>query len=468
MVVNSEQAGERVIEKPSDLTASWLTETIGAGPVAEFATERIGTGQMSECYRVRLRYADSDSGAQRPDSGVLKVAATDPVSRQTGLAPGVYEREVPFYGDIAPGLGGPSGPVPGGPSAPCCPAAADGSTGAFDLLLGDAGPADVGDEIPGATIEQAILGVVELGRLHGPLLGDAALAQAPWLNRESPLNQAMITPLYAGFVDRYGDQISPDHRMVCERLVSAFDSYVVSESESGRVQGLVHGDYRLDNMLFGTAGADRPLTVVDWQTVSRGPGPGPRPPPPRKCAVGPRGCPPAADSGRLADRLLGPGSDRPVLLLGRLAARRRPTCPLRRAAARLPRCAGPSGAHRPCRGRPGCTPPKLFRSDDGDRVVDARRAHRARRPDVHDDAATALRPCARHRRPGDAIRRAAARGVAAFTRRRERARRHRRTAVERELVCRLRRCGTGFGRLVPHRPDCQRAARLVSRAAVRT
>jgi hypothetical protein len=32
----------------------------------------------------------------------------------------------------------------------------------------------------------------------------------------------------------------------------------------------VHGDYRLDNMLFGTAEAPRPLTVVDWQTVSWG------------------------------------------------------------------------------------------------------------------------------------------------------------------------------------------------------
>ena len=36
-------------------------------------------------------------------------------------------------------------------------------------------------------------------------------------------------------------------------------------------KGLVHGDYRLDNMLFGEPGADRPLTVVDWQTVTWGP-----------------------------------------------------------------------------------------------------------------------------------------------------------------------------------------------------
>ena len=252
---------EQVIERPSDLTASWLAAAIGCGPIADFAVERIGTGQMSECYRIRLHYNDTGSGG--PESVVLKVAASDPVSRQTGMTLGLYEREVGFYGDIAPRLHG--------PVAPCYHAAVDTSTGVFDLLLGDAGPAVVGDEIAGATIEQAYLGVVELGRLQGPLVGDASLAQAPWLNRETPLNQAMIASLYAGFVDRYGDQIAPEHRIVCERMVAAFDGYLAHASGPGRMQGLVHGDYRLDNMLFGTAEADRPLTVVDWQTVSWGP-----------------------------------------------------------------------------------------------------------------------------------------------------------------------------------------------------
>jgi hypothetical protein len=252
---------EQVIERPDNLTASWLAAAIGSGPIADFAVERIGTGQMSECYRVRLTYVDSEAGG--PESVVLKVAASDPVSRQTGSALGLYEREVRFYGDIAPRLGG--------PIAPCYHAAVDTATGVFDLLLGDAGPAVVGDEIAGATTEQARIGVVELGRLHGPLLGDPSLADAPWLNRETPLNQAMIGSLYVGFIDRYGDQIAPEHRVVCERLVAAFDGYVAAESEPGRIRGLVHGDYRLDNMLFGTAGADRALTVVDWQTVSWGP-----------------------------------------------------------------------------------------------------------------------------------------------------------------------------------------------------
>jgi hypothetical protein len=247
------------IERPSDLTADWLSAAIGA-PVADFDHERIGTGQMSECYRIRLAYTD---GATGPVSVVLKVAATDAVSRQTGLALGLYEREVRFYTDIAPHIGG--------PVAPCFSAAIDQATGVFHLLLGDAGPAVVGDEIRGASVEQAMLALAELGRLHAPLLGDTTMARADWLNRESPMNQALIGQLWAGFAERYGAQIAPEHRAVCERLVAGFDSYLAAEGAADRLHGLVHGDYRLDNMLFGQPGADRSLTVVDWQTVTWGP-----------------------------------------------------------------------------------------------------------------------------------------------------------------------------------------------------
>ncbi|WP_137144840.1 phosphotransferase [Mycolicibacterium sp. CR10] len=252
---------DRLIERPADLDAGWLTAAIGQGTVADFSAERIGTGQMSECYRIALTYADDSTTG--PGSVVLKVAATDPSSRQTGLALGLYEREVKFYTDIAPRL---SGPV-----APCFHAAFDPETGAFDLLLGDAAPADVGDEIRGATVDQALVALTELGRVHGALLSDSGLADTEWLNRESVMNQALIAQLWAGFSERYGDAIAPEHRVVCERLVAAFDAYLAAEAIADRTQGLIHGDYRLDNMLFGRPGADRPLTVVDWQTVTWGP-----------------------------------------------------------------------------------------------------------------------------------------------------------------------------------------------------
>ena len=250
-----------MIERPGDLTADWLTAAVGAGRVDDFTVERIGTGQMSECYRVELRYAARDRG---PDSVVLKVAATDPVSRQTGLALGLYEREVQFYAEVAPGLSARSGPI-----AHCYHCAHEPDTGFFTLLLDDAAPAEVGDEIRGATLADATLALSQLGRLHAPLIGSETLAETEWLNRETPVNQALITALYAGFADRYADEITDEQREVCERLVTSFDAYVAQEAV--RVKGLVHGDYRLDNMLFGRPGSLRELTVVDWQTVTSGP-----------------------------------------------------------------------------------------------------------------------------------------------------------------------------------------------------
>ncbi|CAN5542815.1 hypothetical protein BH10ACT9_BH10ACT9_19500 [soil metagenome] len=254
---------DTAVERPSDLTAEWLTEVLGAGEVRMFTCDRIGTGQMSECYRVSVTYG---AGAG-PASVVLKVAAADPTSRQTGQALGLYEREVRFYTEIAPRLtAGGAGPV-----ARCYHSAIDPDTGIFDLVLGDASPALVGDEIQGATSQAAQLAVSELGRLHGPLLGDPTLAGADWLNREAPVSAELLGALYAAFTDRYGGSMADDQRMVCDRLVAGFDGYLAAESAPERPMGLVHGDYRLDNMLFGQAGAERALTVVDWQTVTWGP-----------------------------------------------------------------------------------------------------------------------------------------------------------------------------------------------------
>lgn len=49
----------QVIERPGDLTVSRLAAVPGTGPVTQFSVECIGTGQMSECYRITLGYADA-------------------------------------------------------------------------------------------------------------------------------------------------------------------------------------------------------------------------------------------------------------------------------------------------------------------------------------------------------------------------------------------------------------------------
>ena len=52
------------------------------------------------------------------------------------------------------------------------------------------------------------------------------------------MNQALIGQLYAGFFERYGDQIAPEHREVCERLVASFDGYLAGEAAPQRAHGL--------------------------------------------------------------------------------------------------------------------------------------------------------------------------------------------------------------------------------------
>ncbi|MCX4096795.1 ecdysteroid 22-kinase family protein [Nocardia sp. alder85J] len=254
-----DHSDDAVIEAPADLTADRLSATLRAGTVTGFRSERIGTGQVSDCYRVSVDYAPGASG---PRTVILKVAAGDPTSRRTGIALGLYECEVRFYRELAPHLA--AGPIP-----VCYHAAFDSATGAFDLLIGDAVASAPGDEIRGATIEQARLAVGELGRLHAIVLEHPGLTDADWLDRGSMLNQDLLAQLYTMFLDRYGEHLTAPQRSVCDAVVGSFDSY-----RSARTTfpiGLVHADYRLDNLLFGSPDAERPLTVVDWQGVMRGP-----------------------------------------------------------------------------------------------------------------------------------------------------------------------------------------------------
>lgn len=246
-----------MLRTAADVTADWLRDVLDEA-VSAVTTTQIGTGQMSENYRLAYTREDGSEG-----SIVLKVAASDDMSRQTGLAMGLYEREVRFYAEVAPLIGG--------PIAPCRHHEFDPETGQFALLIGDAGPAEQGDEISGTTIERARLALAELGRLHAPVLGSESLQSAEWLNRDSPLNQALVEQLLAGFLERYADRMSDEHRAVAVRYVQTFDASLEQDKNDAGTRGLIHGDYRLDNLLFGDDGAPRPLTVVDWQTVAWGP-----------------------------------------------------------------------------------------------------------------------------------------------------------------------------------------------------
>jgi hypothetical protein len=245
----------RIVRTLDDLDEAWLSAALGTGRVASFSSEPIGTGQMSESHRVHLSYADGEG----PPTAVLKLAAADTASRATGIGLGIYAREVRFYDEVAPSIGG---PLPG-----CWVARFEESEGWFTLLLEDAADATPGDQIAGCGVEQARLAMSALAQLHAPVLGDETLAGSDWLNRPAPINQALVAQLLPGFMERYGERVSAEHRALCERFVARLDPWLADRRGP---QGLVHGDFRLDNLLFGKSERSKPLTVVDWQTVGWG------------------------------------------------------------------------------------------------------------------------------------------------------------------------------------------------------
>jgi hypothetical protein len=252
-----------LVRRVDDISTGWLTSVLhDSGTAAKdaavttFESAPIGTGQMSESHRLHLEWKPVGSG---PDSVVLKVAASDETSRSTGLGLGIYEREVLFYREVAPRIGG--------PVANCHLSVIDAGEGWFTLVLEDAAPAVQGDQIAGCTVEEAQLAMRELARLHAPVWNDPELGAAAWLNQPSVVNQALVEQLLAGFLERYDARVAPEHRDVVERFVARLDPWL---AERKPPHSIVHGDYRLDNMLFGRPGSAKPLTVVDWQTVSWG------------------------------------------------------------------------------------------------------------------------------------------------------------------------------------------------------
>ncbi len=223
--------------------------------------ESVGTGQMGDCRRLALTY---DTEVDAPATVVAKLPSSDETSRLTGMAMRTYEVEVRYYQDLAPTLS---------VRAPRCHhAEIDLASGDFVLLLEDLAPAEQGDQVAGCTVEQAALVLDEAARLHAPRWGDPALRELDWLERYTPEArdglQAMLTVLWPNFVERYGEDLDDGVVDLGERFIARLGAWYALRPEPYTV---VHNDYRLDNLLFGTDEGGPPVAVVDWQTVGLGP-----------------------------------------------------------------------------------------------------------------------------------------------------------------------------------------------------
>lgn len=257
---------EAVRRTPGDVEPDWLTTVLvergllAGGRVVSVVATPVGTGQMADTVRFSLTYEPAGSG---PPTIVGKFTSADEQSHATGRVMRAYEVEVRFYVEIAPRV------------ATRHPrllfAALDPDEAWFTLLLEDLAEAVQGDEIAGcdATVAEAALG--QMAGLHAPCWEASDLAASPWVNRSTPETEAftasIVTGVFPGFLERYGDRIEPSHVHLLESFLPRLGTWM------DRPRGprtVVHADFRLDNLLFTP---DQPApVVVDYQTISWGSG----------------------------------------------------------------------------------------------------------------------------------------------------------------------------------------------------
>jgi Phosphotransferase enzyme family len=257
-----------IADTPEDLTPSWLTAALTASRVLDGArvlqatSHPIGTGQMCDCVRLDLHY---DRPTDAPSTIVAKLPAADETSRATAKALRSYENEVRFYQELAPEL-----PIR---TPHAYYADIDVESASFVLLLEDLAPARQGDQLRGCTPGQAQLALEELVKLHASHWGDRTLADIEWLHGDKTANQqflaALLPGLWEGFRDRYAADLCVDVIQAGTLLFSKIEAYLLADPGCSTV---VHGDYRLDNLLFDPAPGGVPVAVVDWQMCTDGPG----------------------------------------------------------------------------------------------------------------------------------------------------------------------------------------------------
>ncbi|MCA1748214.1 MAG: aminoglycoside phosphotransferase family protein [Sphingomonadales bacterium] len=241
------------------MTTGWLAERLGAPPgsLVSFTPRRIGTGQMCDSYRLALDWEGHDG----PEAIVAKCPSTDQSSRQIAKTVHCYWLEVNWYRELA-------GEIPV-TCPPCFHAEIADNETDFALLLGDMAPAEQGDQLAGAEIAEIEAAIGEAAKLHARLWNSDRLNAIPWLNRtgdNSPLVRMLLPQLYRGFRERYRDRLAPEILAMGDQFIAGLDGYLDAEPFA---RTLCHGDFRIDNLLFGPGGG---VTVVDWQTLQIGTG----------------------------------------------------------------------------------------------------------------------------------------------------------------------------------------------------
>jgi aminoglycoside phosphotransferase (APT) family kinase protein len=248
---------------PGDVTPEWLSTVLSerhpSVKVSDVDVVAIGTGQTGATYRVTARYL-TDPG-DLPQTFVIKLPAQDDTVRDRVVIG--YRSECAFYASVADRVQVPT------PQCFYCEITEDAMD--FALLLADQAPAVQGDQLAGCGEQEARLAVNALAGLHAPSWCDPVWLDFPGLAFRRPDaagagGMGEVARMSAEItLEKLGERMTAEDRETFRTAMGLVEPWLLAEYNRF---ALLHGDYRLDNMLFDP---DRTrVSVVDWQTLGVG------------------------------------------------------------------------------------------------------------------------------------------------------------------------------------------------------
>lgn len=254
----------------ADISAEFLNSVLpddlrSGATISDIDVEVIGEGVgfVGEVARVTLHYGGHDQpppGALR--SLIAKVPTTNPGFKHLGTMLGFYQKEHGFYANVAQQV------------TLSVPAAyvnhADHEAGEYLLLLEDMAPLRPGNQLASCSLEEAEVVLRSIAGFHASWWEHPELAGFDsWLpGPGSPYFHI----LEAGYKDSlpavpqvFGHLLNDEVMRLAHRMAECYHE-AIELGVGRRPHTFIHGDFRLDNMMFGP---NLEFTLLDWQLPFR-------------------------------------------------------------------------------------------------------------------------------------------------------------------------------------------------------
>lgn len=288
-------------QESNELTAEWFTdlfqEKYGAA-ILEISKEVIGTGVgfVGEVHRCFLSW--DANRVDLPKSVIVKVPSKLPLNRSLGEGLQLYEREVTAYQELSSGMGLPmpkvlysamdDDPTPWLDSVinilfsrlPLSAvswltvkflelASKSPKLRRYVLVLEDISDARPPSQVIGGSLNDALVSLETLAKFHAfhwEREESIAVSDRIWaIDRLPKVIQASYARNREEFVGRFGDLVGEEKMRVMDEAQEKLEELLTPLA--AKPWTLLHGDYRLDNIMFRPNGE---IVVIDYQMLSQG------------------------------------------------------------------------------------------------------------------------------------------------------------------------------------------------------